>query len=91
MKTVILLLAACLASSAAFAEEDCEGGECDLRGKDKEVHYWLNPKTGEFETYRGERRAIYDPHTGEWSLRSTGKPPTYIPVPNNNDSSENPK
>ena len=88
MKTVILLLAACLAGSVAFAQGDCDRGECDPR--DNQVHRWFNPHTGTFEVYRGDKRALYDPSTGEWSLRGTGKRPAYIHVPND-DSSENPK
>ena len=85
MKTVILLLAACVAAPVAFAADDCDRGECDPR--DNQVHYWLNPHTGEFEVYKGDRRALYDPRTGEWTLRHTGERPVFVP---NSDRSENP-
>jgi len=88
MKTITLVLVGILVGSPALAEDACDGDECNLR--DKPVHRWLNPHTGELEVYRGDKRALYNPRTGEWSLVDTGKR-TYIPVPNNDDSSENPK
>jgi hypothetical protein len=86
MKTVILLLAACLAGPVAFAADDCDRGECDPR--DNQVHRWLNPHTGKFEVYRGDKRVLYNSRTDEWSLVDTGKRPVHVP---NNDRNENPR
>jgi|GEM_PF-3310394 len=72
---IILAVAACLAVSMAWAEEDA----LEIDDGSNRVRQEYNGFTGEWETVQGEKELTFNPHENTWSYESPGAQPTYNP------------